>query len=149
MEPEKTIADLEKTHKLCVKCNCYISRSDFYYHESSKDKLRSYCKNCDHKSSALRNRADPDRAIKDKARFSTEQGRADKLSQVKRYHEKYPERYKARQELNRAIRNGIIIQKPCKVCGFCITEAHHDDYSKPLDVIWLCKKHHAERHRKY
>ena len=28
-------------------------------------------------------------------------------------------------------------------------EEHHEDYSKPLEVMWLCKKHHGERHRKY
>lgn len=37
----------------------------------------------------------------------------------------------------------------CKECGEKKTQAHHPDYSKPLDIIWLCKKHHAELHYKH
>ena len=33
-------------------------------------------------------------------------------------------------------------------CGK-IGEAHHPDYSKPLDVIWLCSEHHAQVHKSY
>lgn len=36
---------------------------------------------------------------------------------------------------------------PCSVCGATRGEAHHDDYSKPLDVVWLCRTHHWARHR--
>ena len=36
----------------------------------------------------------------------------------------------------------------CSVCGADDAEAHHADYAAPLDVIWLCPKHHAEQHRK-
>jgi formylmethanofuran dehydrogenase subunit E len=35
----------------------------------------------------------------------------------------------------------------CEVCGDKKAEAHHDDYSKPLDVRWLCTTHHAEWHK--
>lgn len=44
---------------------------------------------------------------------------------------------------SKAIKNGELVRKPCVVCGNEISEIHHEDYSKPLDVIWLCDKHHA------
>jgi hypothetical protein len=47
----------------------------------------------------------------------------------------------------RAIRAGILLRKPCEVCGKEKVDAHHDDYMKPLDVRWLCRKHHNEHHR--
>ena len=46
-----------------------------------------------------------------------------------------------------AIRSGRLTRQPCEVCGEAKAQAHHDDYSKPLDVRWLCTTHHAEWHR--
>jgi hypothetical protein len=40
-------------------------------------------------------------------------------------------------------------RKPCEICGAEKADAHHDDYSKPLDVRWLCETHHSEHHRKF
>ena len=59
----------------------------------------------------------------------------------------HPKKYKARQEVSMAKRKGLITPKPCSVCGKQITEAHHNDYNKPLDVIWLCNLHHREVHQ--
>lgn len=42
------------------------------------------------------------------------------------------------------LRNGKLIKLPCSVCGSVKSEAHHPDYSKPLEVEWYCKKHHLE-----
>lgn len=61
-----------------------------------------------------------------------------------RQREKYPEKYKARNSVQSEIRAGRMKRNPCEKCGNPITEAHHNDYSKPLKVIWLCKKHHDE-----
>lgn len=47
----------------------------------------------------------------------------------------------------RAVKKGALIRQPCEVCGLSATVAHHDDYSKPLDVRWLCWGHHAEYHK--
>ncbi len=45
------------------------------------------------------------------------------------------------------IRSGKLIKQPCEVCGnHEQIEAHHDDYTKPMDIRWLCRKHHREHH---
>ena len=41
---------------------------------------------------------------------------------------------------------GMLLAQPCEVCGDTKVEKHHDDYSKPLEVRWLCKTHHRELH---
>ena len=48
----------------------------------------------------------------------------------------------------RKVSQGVLIRLPCEVCSTVIdVQAHHDDYNKPLDVRWLCRKHHREHHR--
>lgn len=53
----------------------------------------------------------------------------------------------ARTNVNQAIRGRKITKQPCEVCGNQIAEAHHDDYNKPLEVRWLCRKCHLEWHK--
>jgi hypothetical protein len=59
-----------------------------------------------------------------------------------------PEKRKARNALNKAVLLGAMSRGPCEVCGSAKTDGHHDDYSKPLDVRWLCRRHHGEVHRR-
>ena len=61
--------------------------------------------------------------------------------------ERYPERVKAREIVHRELRSGRLVREDCSVCGESEAEAHHDDYNKPLDIKWLCKKCHREYHR--
>lgn len=54
---------------------------------------------------------------------------------------------KARSIVNNCLKRGWLIKAPCEVCGELErVEAHHDNYTKPLEVRWLCKKHHSEHH---
>lgn len=46
-----------------------------------------------------------------------------------------------------ARRNGILIKQNCQFCGDRYTEMHHQDYTKPLEVTWLCHKCHMRFHR--
>lgn len=54
---------------------------------------------------------------------------------------------KARYEVKQALKNGLLRKLPCEICGGIKTQAHHTDYTKPLSVQWLCRKHHSEIHR--
>lgn len=48
---------------------------------------------------------------------------------------------------NNAVRDGVLTPQPCEFCG--TTERvhkHHTDYSKPLEVVWLCEAHHMRLH---
>ena len=62
------------------------------------------------------------------------------------YAKRNPAATKARHMVNNAVRDGRLERKGCEVCGSLEVEGHHDDYSKPLDVRWLCDKHHKELH---
>lgn len=66
--------------------------------------------------------------------------------------QRYPERVNARQAVHRAVKLGRLIPLPCQHPGCAETKtcAHHEDYSKPLDVVWFCKPHHdtADRERR-
>lgn len=44
-----------------------------------------------------------------------------------------------------AVRDGSLKRAPCVVCGKERSEAHHEDYSRPLDVVWMCRPHHRRR----
>jgi hypothetical protein len=56
-----------------------------------------------------------------------------------------PEKYKARNMVSNAVRDGKLFKQPCEVCeSTWKIQAHHDDYSKPLEVHWLCPRHHSE-----
>lgn len=57
-------------------------------------------------------------------------------------------RQNARSYANVYKKRGKLKPQPCRVCGNPNSEAHHDDYNKPLEVTWLCRTHHLEHHQK-
>lgn len=67
------------------------------------------------------------------------------------YRSKWLARHPARAhvpcKVYRAIRSGKLTKGPCEECGRANAVAHHDDYSKPLEVRWLCQSCHQLLHK--
>jgi hypothetical protein len=59
----------------------------------------------------------------------------------------YASKIRTRALTRSYIKSRKLIRKPCEVRKEIKVQAHHDDYTKPLDVRWLCNKHHAEHHK--
>lgn len=58
---------------------------------------------------------------------------------------RHPEKHAARAQVRNAIRDGRLQRQPCEACGKK-AQAHHDDYTKPLEVRWLCPRDHSDHH---
>jgi hypothetical protein len=149
--------------KGCFKCGETKPLSEFYKHPQMLDGHLNKCKECN-KRDVIANRL---RRVEyynayDRVRTSLPHRKQAKKDYSKREYVKvntrvarknwentHPERKAASNAVNNAVRDGNLIKLPCWTCGSLEVEAHHPDYDSPLDVIWLCTKHHAEVHRDY
>ena len=75
--------------------------------------------------------------------------RGDRTAQTKRWLSKPENKIKrdAHLKVFEAIKKSLLKKLPCEVCNIFPAHAHHDDYNKPLDVRWLCTRHHYEHHK--
>lgn len=65
---------------------------------------------------------------------------------TKNWTKKNPHKRRAQKMIEWRIKTNQMERGACAVCGSLDSVAHHSDYSKPLDVAWLCGQHHRERH---
>ena len=67
---------------------------------------------------------------------------------VRKYHRTHRDRMRARRALWKALKAGRITRTSCARCGSTIgLHGHHEDYSRPLDVVWLCGPCHISVHK--
>ena len=149
--------------KKCRICGSTKPHNDYYHAPASADGFASICKECV-KQRVKANRAKnidhykafdaaramrPDRVAARKAYQKTASGK-DAIARARRaYIDRAPERRAAHVILGNALRDGRAEAWPvCALPECCGTklEAHHPDYSRPLDVVWLCNKHHRQCH---
>lgn len=134
--------------KTCFKCNTVRLLDDFYKHPNMPDGHVNKCKECN-KQDVTNNR----------------HKNIDRIREYDRIRAKNPERAKASYEITkawrsedkrrsgchlmvaRAVRNGKLFRQPCVKCGEVKSLAHHEDYDKPLEVMWLCQPCHKQRHK--
>lgn len=131
--------------KACTKCEVEKPASEFGKAHRNHDGLRYRCKACCRDDSTAWRRSNPVKCAAAKAKWKkTPEGRASTRRDAKRY----PKRQQARGLLRRAIRSGKVVRLPCRDCGNPKAEAHHPNYDKPLDVIFLCVPHHGAEHKR-
>lgn len=134
--------------KVCFKCGKRRSINCFYKHGMMADGHLNKCKDCAKQDVQDNYRKNRDKYREyDRQRFRDPERKKKVLEYARRLRKRYPEKYAARSKVARAIKTGALNRQPCEVCG--TTErvhAHHDDYSKPLEVRWLCVTHHWHEH---
>jgi hypothetical protein len=78
--------------------------------------------------------------------IASDKGKQARARAQRRYRAKHKDRQRAHDAVAYAVKTGALEPLGCFVCG-AKAHAHHEDYSKPLDVVWLCDKHHKARHK--
>jgi len=150
--------------KKCFKCEAIKPLEDFYKHPMMADGHVNKCKECNKKDVSknyFKNHKyyrDYDNARSNSpkrvaARLEYQKTEAGKISANKaknKYIKKNLIKYLAHNLVHSHVRDKKIEKLPCEVCGSTYRiHGHHDDYSKPLDVRWLCAAHHSQWHKKH
>jgi len=131
--------------KECYRCKKMKTMDDFYTHKAMGDGYLGKCKKCCRFEASNNYSVNRDyfRAYDIRRNKDPERIKSRRL-QSRIYYLKNPERTLVHRITSNGIRDGKIIRKPCQVCGKKKSQAHHDDYSRPLSITWLCFKHHRE-----
>lgn len=134
--------------KTCFKCNKEKPLSQFYKHPRMADGRLGKCKTCTKTDVAENYEYKRDQyAEYERQRFQRPERKAAIIGYQQALRDKSPGKYRARNAVSNAVRDGRLTKLPCEVCGNS-AQAHHDDYRRPLVVRWLCRKHHLEHHGK-
>lgn len=131
----------------CYKCGKEKTKEDFYksksfLHREGLGKICKECKRIEYRGQRERNK---ETFLKKDSKYYQKNKEEISLRR-KKWYEKNKVKVSAHGKLKTAVFKGLIVRKPCEVCGEIKTDAHHDDYNKPLDVRWLCRKHHLRHH---
>lgn len=148
--------------KKCKKCEKEKSHSEFYKINGNSDGLSGKCKECTKKDVRANYKKNidkykeyeksramlPHRVEARKAYSQTIKGKEAATRANRSYRDKNPNKYKAHNMVNNAVRDGKLFPLPCEVCfNTHDLHAHHDDYAKPLNIRWLCTKCHNKWHK--
>ena len=149
--------------KICRECHIEKEINKFYKHSCMGDGYLNKCIDCvkkritKHRGENLEKIRDydklramlPHRVQARKDYLTTENGKLAKSKALKNYQERYPLKRASHVITGNAIRDGKLVRpKNCSECDSTEKiEAHHDDYTKPLDVRWLCRQCHYKWHK--
>ena len=137
--------------KQCFKCHKTKSLDRFYKHPGMADGHLNKCKSCT-KADVASNRLDKLEYYReqDRVRSLRPKRKAILQASANKARSDSPFKSKAHSAVRRAIARGDLVRPDCcQDCGASgKIHGHHEDYSKPLDVEWLCPPCHHKRHPK-
>ncbi len=132
--------------KHCNSCDTTKEDAEFHKRKASIDGLSAKCRHC--QSDYDKARANQPNRIKARREYArTQAGKNAHERAQKKWLSNNTLKRKAHVIVGNAIRDGRLLKEVCEDCGNTKVHAHHDDYSKPLDVRWLCDIHHNEWHK--
>lgn len=139
-----------KDSKTCPDCQKEKSLSDFFQSPRPKGKkwVSRRCKPCHNKYCAGYRRTLEYKETHDKWKNS-ERGKKVIKNRMANWRKNNKDKRIAQSAISNAIRDGRLKRQPCIICSLPDAEAHHPNYRKPLQVVWLCKKHHSQIHFSY
>lgn len=136
--------------KNCFKCGNAKPLECFYKHPQMADGHLNKCKECTKNDVRAHRYSESREKILqyDRLRANNPKRKEKRKTIISNWVKKHPEKVSAQQKLRRAIKSGLIIKWPVCALPECDKkpEAHHPDYSRPLDVVWLCTAHHRQTH---
>lgn len=138
--------------KKCFKCLEEKPLSEFYKHNGMADGHINKCKECNKKdvSDNYRKNIQHFKAY-EKKRNKTPHRKERFSNASASFRASHPIQYAANMMVGNAVRDKRLIRpNQCSDCGIeCIPDGHHNDYSRPLDVVWLCRQCHNNWHEKH
>lgn len=137
----------EETLKVCTKCGAGKPLEAFSRYRRNRDGRKELCKSCA-SAANFRYREQRREEIAAKSRAYYQQNRKEHLALTSGWKKANPEKLKAGRAVLYALEVGRLIRSPtCEECGReGPVQGHHEDYSKPLVVVWLCPSCHRTLH---
>lgn len=134
--------------KTCFKCDEHKPIDQFYRHAMMADGHLNKCKDCTCMDVRKHRLDNPERVrAYDRERAKLPHRVEKRKASYQKEWDNHPDRMRARNTLSNAVRDGKVEKRPCAFCGETVgLEAHHHDYTKPLDVTWLCRPCHRRFH---
>ncbi len=134
-------------NKKCSACGDQKPLSEFQKRAASNDGLTASCKACLAIRDAQKHLKNRDSRLSMMREYAkTQSAKAAHAVASLKWRSANQERRAAHYAVSNALRSGELKKLNCFVCGAANVEAHHPDYSSPLDVVWLCVTHHKETH---
>lgn len=146
--------------KHCKECGAQKAEADFYARRNSCKECvkasvrRNYAQNREHYREYERSRNSlPHRKEARDNYTKTEAGKERSNAAKRAYIQRNPEKRIAHNLTQSALKRNKIWRSPCCTAPGCFStedlHGHHCDYDRPLSVVWLCAKCHADLHRDF